>query len=237
MHRYTILQSNNSNSLDQFILALYFNSTDCEEPSELLENSVKRRREENDQTEEENVAIKKKGRDFKCKYVGETGRSGYERGVEHRNMFIKMDETSHLLKHYLVHHKEIPPEELKFGMRIRNVFKTSLERQIGEAIAIDYEMRKGKRMMNSKSEYNRCTLPRIITKNPKEHLKEENEDKEEEEILKSEIRKLRLKKREELINRDMGKVSMKRACLEIQNNNLIKWKNRREVQEKKKEGI
>ena len=40
---------------------------DCEKPSELLENSVKRRREENDQTEEENVATKKKGRDFKCK--------------------------------------------------------------------------------------------------------------------------------------------------------------------------
>ena len=202
-------------------------------PEESQEGNVKRKREESKEENEDKGTGRKK-RDFKCKYVGETGRSGYERGVEHRNMFLKMDESSHLLKHYLVHHREIPPEDLKFGMRVRNVYNTSLERQVGEAIAIDYELRGGKKMMNSKSEYNRCTLPRIVTRNPKEHLKEENEEKEEEEILKGEIRKLRLKKREELINRDMQNISMKRACLEIQNKNLIKWRNRREVQERKR---
>ena len=43
-----------------------------------------------------------------------------------------------------------------------------------------------------------------------------------------------MKKREELINRDMRNISMKRACLEIQNKNLIKWRNRREVKERKR---
>ena len=37
-------------------------------------------------------------------------------------------------------------------------------------------------MMNSKSEYNRCTLYRITTINPREKLKEIDEKKEEENI-------------------------------------------------------
>jgi len=113
------------------------------EENEEVESGGKRKRLE--VTKE--IGDRKEGnvkRDFKVKYVGESGRSGYERGNEHRNMFKRLDEGSHLLKHYLIYHQDIPKEEMRFGMRVRNVFKTSLERQVGEAVAIDYEMRLGK---------------------------------------------------------------------------------------------
>ena len=45
---------------------------------------------------------------------------------------------------------------MRFGMRVKGSFRSAMERQIGEAIAIDREKRDGKILMNSKSEYNRC---------------------------------------------------------------------------------
>ena len=133
-------------------------------------------------------------KDYKVKYVGESGRSGYERGNEHINSFKNMEETSHLLKHYLIFHKDIKMEEMKYGMRIRSVFQNCLERQVGEALVIDIEQRKKITLMNSKSEYNRCKLPRISTRNHSEHWREEKEESEEDSILKKEILKLRIEK-------------------------------------------
>ena len=69
-------------------------------------------------------------------------------------------EKSHLLKHCLLHHKEKNPDEVRFGMKLRRQYKTALERQIGEAVAILEEKEKGTLLMNSKSEFNRCQLPR-----------------------------------------------------------------------------
>ena len=45
---------------------------------------------------------------------------------------------------------------MRFGMRLRRKFRTPIERHIGEAIAIDIENRKGTKLMDSRSEYNRC---------------------------------------------------------------------------------
>ena len=71
-------------------------------------------------------------------------------------------------------------------MRVRNTF----QKQVGEALAIGYELRKSKLLMNSKSEYNRCALPGICTRNQGEYHMEQEEDKEEERILREEIKKL-----------------------------------------------
>ena len=87
---------------------------------------------------------KKKGkREFKIKYVGETGRSAYERGAEHISDFWNYDEGSHLLKHFLTCHRDMRMKDVKFGMRVRNTFRSALERQVGEAVAIDMEQKKG----------------------------------------------------------------------------------------------
>ena len=95
-----------------------------------------------------------------------------------------MDETSHLLKHYLVKHKELEMEDFKYGMRVRSTFRTSIERQVGEAVTIHLEKEKGTTLMKSKSEYNRCTLPRISTRKVKECIEEEDFEKLEDDILK-----------------------------------------------------
>ena len=110
-------------------------------------------------TKERNAKAEKKKeskKDYKVKYVGETGRSAYERALEHKRDFFNFAEHSHLLKHYLVHHKDIKMCDMRFGMRVKGSFRSAMERQIGEAIAIDREKRDGKILMNSKSEYNRC---------------------------------------------------------------------------------
>ena len=70
--------------------------------------------------------------------------------------FENCDETSHLLKHYLLYHKDMKRCDMRFGMRLRRKFRTPIERHIGEAIAIDIENRKGTKLMDSRSEYNRC---------------------------------------------------------------------------------
>ena len=89
----------------------------------------------------------KRKRDFVCvrnetnketydvKYIGETGRSGYERAKEHVRDFLDLKENSHLLRHYILKPtSEMRVDPLEYGMRIRSQFKTALERQIGEAV-------------------------------------------------------------------------------------------------------
>ena len=145
----------------------------------------KRKREnERPTTDEKKDKEKKMKKEYKVKYVGETGRSAYERGAEHLSDFMNYDEGSHMLKHYLACHKDLKMNEVKFGMRVRNSFRSALERQVGEAVAIDVEKRKGKCLMNSKSEYNRCSIPRITTKSIKETVDEKEKENEDEKKLK-----------------------------------------------------
>ena len=93
---------------------------------------------------------------------------------------------------------------MQFGMKLRKKYRTPIVRQIGEAVAIDYEKRKGTTLMNSKSEYNRCQIARISTKSEKESLKELEKETEEEERLKKEMRELRKKKREKKALNEQG---------------------------------
>ena len=103
-------------------------------------------------------------------------------------------EKSHLLKHSLIHHKEKGPEELKFGMKLRRQYRSALERQIGEAIAILEENEKGIHLINSKSEFNRCALPRIAAEDSKELLEKLKEEDAAEKEIKSAIRLMKKRK-------------------------------------------
>ena len=40
------------------------------------------------------------------KYIGETARSAYERGMEHRNGLEKMEEENHMMKHIANYHQD-----------------------------------------------------------------------------------------------------------------------------------
>ena len=118
--------------------------------------------------------------DYKVKYIGETWRSGYERGKEHQEDLKYVRENSHLLKHVIEDHPGKKVDEIKFGMRVKLTFKSALERQITEAVEIHQAKLKGYKLLNSKSEYNRCSLPRLTVGNNKELLEKliEERDKE-----------------------------------------------------------
>ena len=67
-----------------------------------------------------------------------------------------------MLKHAVIHHPKMDPSIVDFKMRILSSHKSAFERQIREAVLI--QKYSGKTLMNSKTEYNRCSIPRITVK-------------------------------------------------------------------------
>jgi len=86
-------------------------------------------------------------------------------------------------------------EEMEFGMRVREIFYTAIERQVAEAVTISFENKEGKILMNSKGKYNRCYLPRISTKSKKKTEEEKEIYDEEERFYQSKLKELRMEKR------------------------------------------
>ena len=108
------------------------------------------------------VAELKQEEILKFRYIGETSRSAYERGVEHFKDLEFTRSTSHMLKHAVIHHPDLDPNRVEFRMKILSSHQSAFERQIREAVLI--QKYSGVRLMNSKLEYNRCSIPRIIVK-------------------------------------------------------------------------
>ena len=101
---------------------------------------------------------------MKCKkndtvrvYEGETGRSARVRGAEHLKQLQNESERSALYKHKTTDH---PKEEVKFKMEITGQFKDALTRQANEAVRIS--SRPGYQVLNSKSEFNRPPIAKIV---------------------------------------------------------------------------
>ena len=90
-------------------------------------------------------------------YVGESSRSLYERSKEHEKDRNDEQEESHQLKHWVLDHPELdaPP---KFKFKLISSFADPLTRQISEAVRIE---QRGELILNSKSEFNRCRVPRL----------------------------------------------------------------------------
>ena len=99
----------------------------------------------------------KKLKDGQGIYVGESSRSLYERAREHEADKLNKAEDSHQIKHWLTDHPELlsPP---KFRFKVIQTFKDPLSRQLAEAVRIDL---RGPGVLNSKSEYSRCRVPRL----------------------------------------------------------------------------
>ena len=96
-------------------------------------------------------------KDGKGVYVGESSRSIYERSKEHVADRENLAEESHQVKHWLSSHEELltPP---KFKFKLIQCFKDPLTRQLSEAVRIEL---RGSDILNSKSEYSRCRVPRL----------------------------------------------------------------------------
>ena len=95
-------------------------------------------------------------------YIGESSRSCFERGSEHLNDMRQLKPTSHLLRHALDQHEGEKLSSIKFGMRVVQYCRTSFERQILESVTI--QQHRNHHILNSRTEYNRCSIPRLSTR-------------------------------------------------------------------------
>merc|ERR1712198_15843 len=81
------------------------------------------------------------------------------------------------------------------GMKVKSTFKSAIERQISEAVAIGLAESKGLSLMNSKAEYNRCKLPRLNTQSIEDQIEELETEKKREKEIEKEIREMKKEKK------------------------------------------
>ena len=122
----------------------------CEDKEEQDNNTTTR-----DTGERKNIPLHK--------YVGESGRSMYERGKEHYQDFKSLDKGSHILKHALEYHTEDPLGQMNFKMKVVKFHQSAFTRQIHEAVRIQ-SCRESDYLLNSKAEFDRCAMPRLSVK-------------------------------------------------------------------------
>ena len=67
-----------------------------------------------------------------------------------------------MLKHFLTSHKDDLTTEMVFRMKILGFSRSAYERKTKESVLI--QSNRGHILLNSKSEFNRCSLPRLTVK-------------------------------------------------------------------------
>ena len=80
-------------------------------------------------------------------------------GGEHLKDLDFRRPKSHLLRHCVEEHPNIAPENVDFRMKVLSVHRSAFERQIREAVVLDYVA--SPLIMNSKLEYTRCGIPKM----------------------------------------------------------------------------
>ena len=103
-------------------------------------------------------------------YVGEISRSIVERSRENWSSY-RWEEENHMTRHQKLAHNGDPAV---FVMRVAGSYKTALGRQVGEAVRIR-RRGGGGNIQNSKSEYNRCHIPRLRVEDREEEEQRELE--------------------------------------------------------------
>ena len=117
-------------------------------------------------------------------YVGETSRSIQERALEHWGAARWKEEKSHMAKHQAMVHGGEDPE---FVFKIVSHHRTALNRQVREAVRIGRRGGAG-RILNSKAEFNRCHIPRLIIEEEDEESRKSRIEKEQ--LYKEETQKV-----------------------------------------------
>ena len=113
--------------------------------------------------EDENQRREKEKSIILHKYIGESNRSCFERGLEHMRDRNYLNKGSHMLKHIVDKHGDEDMLKIKFGMRALKFHRASFERQIYESVMIQRN-RGQHNLLNSKAEFNRCSIPRLCMK-------------------------------------------------------------------------
>ena len=81
-----------------------------------------------------------------------------------------------MIKHFIEKHRDMKMEEMKFSVRVLKNYRSAFERQIGESIFINYNLKQGTALLNSKNEYNRCIIPRLGLSLEEDEIIEEFEE-------------------------------------------------------------
>ena len=82
-----------------------------------------------------------------------------------------------MLRHMLEMHEDEKRSNVEFGLKVLIYTRSSFDRQILESVLIQGS--RGHHILNSRAEYNRCAVPRLVTKlGEKEMKKWCEEDKE-----------------------------------------------------------
>ena len=111
-------------------------------------------------------------------YIGESSRSLFERTRNHWDDYQRGLETSHIRRHQdLLHGGDKDP---KFVMKAVSYHKSSLNRQIKEAVRIRRRGGEGS-ILNSKCEFNRCHIPRLIL-DPEDQRTSDPQDQEDKDL-------------------------------------------------------
>ena len=140
-----------------------------------------------------------KGKIKKHLYIGETSRSIYERTLEHQGDVDQLKPSSHMLRHMIEMHRGEERSQIEFGVKVLRYSRKSFERQILESVLI--QACRDHHILNSRSEFNRCAIPRLVTKLGDKELKlwrqKDREMQETEERVEEQIRLLRKAKNKE----------------------------------------
>ena len=100
-------------------------------------------------------------------YIGESGRSLYERSREHLEDADKQKDGSHIWKHWAVSHPELL-EQPQFIFKVIKVHNSPLDRQIHEAIRISSDG-----FLNARCEYRQNQVKRLTVSLTARELKAE----------------------------------------------------------------
>ena len=86
-----------------------------------------------------------------------------------------------MVKHWsLDHSKDSMEDRPKFNINVVATFQDALTRQVAEAVRIQV---RGHNVLNSKAEYSRCSLPRLVVEKPDWKILKEIREREEKETL------------------------------------------------------
>ena len=107
-------------------------------------------------------------------YVGETSRTIQERAVEHLSQARRGDQRSHMVRHQTLQHPGEPPS---FQFKVVSSHRSALSRQIREAVRIRRRGGAGQ-ILNSKGEFNRCHIPRLVVEEEDEEVRKRRMDRE-----------------------------------------------------------
>ena len=110
-----------------------------------------------------------------------------------------------MLKHLVDKHEGEDLGKKRFALKVLRFTRTSFERQILESVQL--QANRERHLLNSKSEYNRCAIPRLSSKiGEKEYRKwsaDEKEEREKDLQIEMKVRKLRKLRNKNRIYKEM----------------------------------